>query len=247
MLKYFLTELKHQLLNPAAIFFVVIMPISMFLIFGGQAELSEKLPSGVNISGLIAIQMGFYGAILASSQAGADIGQMRESGWLRTLHLNGMNDSRYTLIRLALSYAVVVPQLVLLYTVAAFTFADMPLKIWAYSAVMTILLGGLYAGVGQIFGAFLPANAANGLASGFVVLGSFLSDMFMPLTGTMYKVGQFMPFFGTKTLVAWQATQGKGTLGNELNLTYLTLNVVIWLGIITFLSWWTLRFTRTRS
>ena len=240
-------ELKRTLRQPQFVIFAVIMPVAMYLIFGGMKEATgQVLPSGANVTAIIMVQMAFYLGVLAAANTGADAGVQRANGWMRTLALTPMRDSQYTLVRLALVYVTTLVPITIVYLSGAVSYAKMTPGQWVVSYILCVLLSGLFGAFGQMIGS-LTGAAGQGLASGLVVLLSFASDLFVPLEGTLSKVSQFMPLFGSKSLVTWQLTQGHSTTGVSLSLTWVVVNAVVWGVLMIVGALYSHRLTKSRA
>ncbi|AOZ73333.1 hypothetical protein BK816_08660 [Boudabousia tangfeifanii] len=237
MKTYFLTELKHQLLSPYQIFFAVIMPLGMYVIFGGMNEVRAiELPSGANISAVILINMAFYSAVLAAGMSGSEISQDREVSWSRTLYLVGVHDRDLWLVRASIAYLTTLVPVTLLYVAGYFSYAKMPTSYWIGTYLGILVVSGLFSAVGQLLGCYLPASAAGGVTSGIIVFSAFASDLFNPLEGTMFTVAKFMPLFGLKSLLTWALTEGKSAIGTDLNWVGVWANSIVWLAILALVG-----------
>lgn len=246
MRTYFLTRLRHEILSPYQILFSILMPILMFNIFGHSEGSDYMLPTGANASGIIVIQMAFYSAILASTMSGSMLAHERETQWTRTLYLAGASVPMLVLSRFAVSLCMSVIPTTLLYIIAACTGAILPTRWWIITWILIVVISTLFSGFGQYIGSIFPDRTAGGLASGLIVLLAFMSDIFVPLEGFMFRCAQFMPLFGFKSALTWELISGHNATGEQLNLAFVSANIAVWSLIMLTLSVVAVRLSRRR-
>ncbi|OFQ96964.1 hypothetical protein [Alloscardovia sp. HMSC034E08] len=248
MRTYFLINLRHQVFSAYQIVFSVLMPVFMFNIFAqmNSDTMGYKLASGANVSAIILIQMAFYSAVLAASMSGSMVSHDIETHFTRTLFLAGVTETKLIVLRFLTSVCVSIIPTTVLYALGAATTSRMPLKWWVITYVAIILISAFFSGYGQFVGSVLPDNSAGSIASGSIVLAAFISDIFIPLTGSMLKIAHFMPLFGLKSLLLWHILDGKSPGGESLNLTSVLANVSVWIVVLVTLSVIAVKLARRR-
>ncbi|WP_418969686.1 hypothetical protein [Alloscardovia omnicolens] len=246
MRTYFLTELRHQMVSPYQIMFSILMPIFMLNIFGHSSGSERMLSTGANVSAIMLIQIAFYSAVLASTMSGSLVARDREAQWTRTMYLAGVSDYKLILCRFGWGVCASAISTTLLYIIAASTGAVMPVRWWLITWFTIIAISTLFSGFGQFAGSIFSDHNAGGIASGIIVLLAFVSDIFIPLQHTMFTVAQFMPLFGFKSALTGVLMDGHSAAMQELNATFVWINVSVWSVVLIGLSYIAVRLSRRR-
>ena len=76
---------------------------------------------------------------------------------------------------------------------------DTPL-IWAGSYLGCLLPTIPFALYGLAIGMWFPSQGAVGTAAASVTVWAFLSNIFMPISGTLFTIAHFTPLYGAATL-----------------------------------------------
>lgn len=210
-------ELRGVLREPTALFFGVVMPVGIFVLFnllyGSQAS------QGISAGTAMVATFGAYGVItVASLQPGIGVAQDRDLGWLRVKRVSAV-PVPITLAAKAfagLLHATAV--LVLLGTAAALlgTLHASPLALLRLAAVL--LLGTIpFTLLSVAVGFQLRTNAAMAVLNAALFPLAVLSGLWMPVELLPDAVGQLARFLPTYHLAQLGLAQlGAGNSGIHL-------------------------------
>ncbi|GMA21882.1 hypothetical protein [Arsenicicoccus piscis] len=87
-------EVVRTLRNTRTLIFTIGLPVAFFFIFGTNAEYADMRSGNGNVSAYIMIGMALYGALMATTGAGAAVSAERAQGWSRQLRLTPSTRSR---------------------------------------------------------------------------------------------------------------------------------------------------------
>ena len=230
-LRYALHTTRITATNVMFMLFTIILPVGMYLLF---STLIGDLSDG-QVRGLIMVNMAAYGGLGAAVTAGTQIQEDQRNGFLRQLIVAGLSPSSFLAGSLMAASVVIIPALVAVALVGAFTGVEAPplnllvtLVVLWLGLLPTILIG-------LVLGLLLRGGAA--MAAGIVVMMAMaiFGGLWMPLEtfpAWMQDLGQGLPTYWIGRLGAWALH------GGELPLTGL-LVIGIWtvvLGAICALS-----------
>lgn len=240
---YLRIDLTRQLRDVGNIMFVLLMPVVMYLVFGVSMSYASDQSGTANVSFYVMTSMAAYGGALAATTVagGAALEQMQ--GWGRQLALTPVRN--FSIVAMKVVTALIVTSLSIL-TVYFTGFlagakAD-SLAIWIQSFSITVGGAATFALFGYMMSALFKSESALGVATGFLVLMSFVGNVFMPLTGTMLVIAKFTPLYGYVALVRWPNMHGNLAEGQGSDpLWVLVLNLVAWLVIFGAVAMWGVR------
>lgn len=229
-------ELRRLLRNRRTAIFTLVMPAVFFLVFGlGQGYADESAGRG-NVTAYVMISMALYGAMIATTSTGAAVSVERASGWSRQLRLTPLSPLAYIAVKLVVAMTLGLAALVVVYTVGAFTSADMDGSLWVSTAVIAWLGSSIFAAFGLFMGYLLPSeNVMQILGPGLALL-AFGGGLFVPLQdGSVWAtIAQFTPTYGIGNLVHAPLT------GDAVQWTWI-VNVVVWLALFVGGAVWRFR------
>lgn len=230
-------ELRRLTRNRRTMVFTLVMPVVFFLVFGlGMNSTGESVGHG-NIAAYIMVSMALYGAMLATTSAGAMVSIERASGWSRQLRLTPLTPVAYIGIKLVMALMLGSVSIVVVYVVGAFTSAQMDGSLWLTTALISWIGSSIFAAFGLFMGYLLPSENVMQLLGPGLALLAFGGGLFMPLQdGSVWaSVAQFTPMFGINALAHAPLT------GNSLHWTWI-VNIVVWFAIFAGGAVW--RFQR---
>ncbi|VEI13406.1 ABC transporter permease [Trueperella bialowiezensis] len=203
-------DIKRALRDPG-IFFVIGIPVLMYLIFGAaQTYGSEKIGNG-NVAMAIAIGMAAYGAASATLTLSTSAAVERMQGWGRQLSLTPLTSGRFMAVKSASALLFAAITLTAIYAVAAATGSHATGMGWAVS-FLVILVGSLpYALLGLAISYIFRSQVAMSVGSAFLLLFAFAGNLFVPLSGKLLEISRFTPMWGYITLARWPVTEGMWT------------------------------------
>lgn len=164
-------ELVRALRNRRFLFFSVLYPSLLFLLFAGSSGAGEQVDgTGQTVSMYLMVSMASFGALTAVLMGNSErIARERENGWVRQLRLTPLPGRGYVLAKTAGAAVVSLPSIVVVFVVAA-AVRDVRMAAWQWLA----LTGAIWAG-SLVF-------AALGVALGYLASG----DAVRPITMIVY-------------------------------------------------------------
>ena len=242
-LGYTRLDLRRTLRDRGALFFIVVLPVFMYLVFGVGGD--ESVGSG-NVAMYVTISMAAYGAVTATTSIAGQAAQEQQLGWGRLLALTPMRPVSFLLVKAAVAMSVAAVPVLLIYLVGAFTGARAPWQDWLASGVLVWLFSGVFVLYGLAVCLIFRGPNAVAVASGAVVLLAFLGNVFIPLEGTMLAIARFTPLYGYAALARYPLTDGWTPDDSYDPLWLPVVNVAVWTVVFTLLALWGLRRSRSR-
>jgi ABC-2 type transport system permease protein len=106
--------------------------------------------------------------------------------------------------------------------------ADGP-RIWVQTFLITLAGAGMFGLFGFAVATLGKSESALGVATGVLVLMSFVGNVFTPLSGGMLDFARFTPMYGYVGLVRWPQLEGTLASGaGSDDLWVLVANFVAW-------------------
>jgi ABC-2 type transport system permease protein len=164
-------ELVRALRNRKFLFFSVIYPSLLFLLFSSSSGSGAKVDgTGQTVAMYLMVSMASFGALTAVLMGNSErIAKERENGWVRQLRLTPLPGRGYVLAKTAGAAVVSLPSIVVVFVVAVLVH-DVRMAAWQWLA----LTGAIWAG-SLVF-------AALGVAIGYLASG----DAVRPITMITY-------------------------------------------------------------
>ena len=220
-------ELRRLTRNRRTMVFTIVLPVFFFLIFGLNKSYADQRAGVGNVSAFIMISMAIYGAMIATTSAGASVSIERSLGWSRQLRLTPLAPTAYVAVKMVAALVVGAVAMAAVYVAGIVSGRpDMPLHTWVATALIGWIGSLVFAAFGLFMGYVLPGeNVMQILGPGLALL-AFLGGLFVPLEdGTVLKdIGQFTPMYGLNELVHVPLT------GDGLHLAWI-VNLVVWLAL----------------
>lgn len=203
-------ELIRNLRMFSSLVFMVMLPVAMYIIFGGMQSYSqEELWSGRgNISAQIMIGMATYGTVIATSNLAGAAAVELQQGWGRQLALTPFTRAGYVLSKTVVALLLALLPIIAVFVVGAMMSAKMDAWIWPASGGLIVLGGVVFALYGLAFGLLFRSESAVSAASGLVVILMFLGNAFVPLSGFLLDLSPFTPVWGVMQLALWPLNEG---------------------------------------
>src|SRR5262249_9729612 len=113
-------ELARALRNKKFLFFSVLYPSIIYLIFSSSSGSNEKVSdTGLTVATYLMVSMASFGALTAVLMGNSErIAKERESGWVRQLRLTPLPGRGYVLAKTASAAVVSLPSIVMVFVVA---------------------------------------------------------------------------------------------------------------------------------
>lgn len=210
-LRYANHDLRRHLRMWAALFFTIVMPSAMYLMFGAMTDYGDYPvgSSGANVQGTIMTSMAVYGAILATSSTAGSAAVEQSQGWGRQLGLTPMRTSSYAIAKVVVGFALSALPVALVFLVAGLTGARLgSVETWISTFVLAIVCSSVFSLYGLAFGMWFRSESAMAASSGVLVLLGFFGNLFMPLSGALLEIAKFTPVYGIAGLAQWPVLEG---------------------------------------
>lgn len=253
VLRYAAYDVRRNLRMVESLFFVIVLPSALYLMFGALMDYGD-LPAGTgNVSGTIATSMAVYGATVATTNIAGTAAVERSRGWGRLLALTPMRQSEYVLAKVVVALAIAALPVLVVFLVGGLTGADIGApRHWIATGLITVAASSVFALYGLMFGMLFRSESAVGAASGLLVVLGFFGSLFIPLTGTMLEIAKWTPMYGIKGLASWPQLEGMTTgtpasAVQEDSLAWLIANVLAWLVVFGVLAMLAARRGTTRA
>ena len=244
MVTYARLDLRRQLRDRMAMFFIVGLPTFMYLVFGlGSAD---AVGSG-NVAMYIMISMACYGAVTATTGIVGSAATEQVMGWGRQLGLTPMRPLAFVAAKAGLAMVVAAMPVALIFAIGAATGARGTWSDWVLGAVIVWLGSALFAIYGLAVALVFRGTNAPGIASGFIVIMAFLGGLFTPISGVMLDIGRLTPLYGYAALAHYPLTDGWLPVDGRDPLWLPVANVLAWTVIFSLLAIWGVRRSRART
>lgn len=237
-------DLRRQLRDRLGLFFIVALPAFLFLVFGLGDE--EPYGSG-NVAFYVMTGMAAYGAVTATTTIAGTAATEQIMGWGRQLALTPLRPLAFVASKAAVAMAVAAVPIALIFGIGAATGASGTGPDWVLTAL--VAWGGslVFAVYGLAMCLVLKGQNAASVASGLIVIMSFLGNLFTPMDGLVLAIGRFTPLYGYAGLARFPQTEGVLPIDAGTDSIWLLLaNVTAWTVIFAAVAVWGLRRRRER-
>ncbi|MBM7051143.1 MULTISPECIES: ABC transporter permease [unclassified Rothia (in: high G+C Gram-positive bacteria)] len=251
LLRFIGFDLKQSLFNISGVFYLIIMPVGFYLLFGGMQTYGEYAFREGNAAAYVMIGMAVYGAVSGAVSASASSVVEIESGWGRQLALTPLTSKQVLLAQVARALVTTALPVLCVNIIARFTKAEIPLEQQILCALVTFLASSIFVFYGVAFARIFKNPSAISVAAGLLVFFSFFGTTFSPLSPSLLEFARFTPLYGVTQLSRYFFTGGDTVTTDAVNwfvtepLEYAVLNFLCW-SVVFVLSAWLLRH-RARS
>lgn len=234
-------DLTRQLRDVMNLMFVLVLPTLMYVIFGLSFGYGGESAGNGNVKFYIMVSMAAYGASLAATSVTGVAAVEQIQGWGRQIGLTPLRPGGLVAGKAVVALAVTALSIAVVFIVGALTGAkaDNP-GMWAGTFLIALVGSILFAFFGFAVAMLFRSESAMGIASGVLVLLSFLGNVFVPLSGTLLDIARFTPMYGYVGLVRWPVLEGAQAQSAEVDPFWaLIANLVAWLlifGIVAVLA-----------
>ncbi|MBV7295555.1 ABC transporter permease [Corynebacterium sp. TAE3-ERU12] len=232
--RYVAWELRRNLRMLDSMFFIVVLPIALYLMFGATSNLSEMSMGRGNPVAFVMINMAIYGAVTATTSTAGAAAVERSSGWGRQLNLTALSDTGYIVGKVITATVISLVPVIGVFAVGAVTGADIDQWwVWPATAVLVVLTAAPFALYGLAAALLLRSEAAVSGASGLLVVLAFFGNLFAPLDELMLTISKFTPLYGSATISRWPMTEGKIFSPSAQALQ----DTELWVGVVNLIVW----------
>lgn len=219
-------EVRRLLRNRRTMVFTLVLPPAFYFLFGGTTYTDQSAGRG-NVSAYIMISLAVYGAMLATTSAGASVAVERAVGWSRQLRLTPLTSVAYIAVKSLAAIVMGAVAVGAVFAVAGIVGgARMDPWVWAASGVIAWFGALVFAAFGLFMGYLLPSENVMQLLGPLLALLAFLGGLFVPLDElgeTFRSVAEFTPAYGVGVLARMPLTDSGSLLPALANVAAWTL------------------------
>ncbi len=227
-------ELRRMLRNKRSLVFTFVMPSAFFLLFGSDSDFRTERAGHGNVTAWIMISMALYGAMLATTSAGAQVATERALGWSRQLRMTPLHPTAYIAVKATVAMAMGLIAIVPVLVVGTLRGADLPFGRLVACAAIGWLCSAVFAAFGLFMGYLLPSENVMQLLGPSLALLAFAGGLFVPLSQMGHVFGdiaKFTPAYGVGELA-------RAPFGDHDDLGWAALNVALWLVVFVAGAAW---------
>ncbi|MFJ3333999.1 ABC transporter permease [Streptomyces sp. NPDC086766] len=178
-------EIARVLRNKKFLFFSVLYPSFIYLIFSSSSGSDQKVgDSGLTVATYLMVSMASFGALTAVLVGNSErIAKERESGWVRQLRLTTLPGRGYVLAKTASAAVASLPSIIVVFIVAA-AVKHVRLDAWQWLALTGVIWAGslVFAALGVAIGYLASGDAVRPITMIIYFGLSILGGLWMPST-----------------------------------------------------------------
>src|SRR5271165_7080824 len=231
-------EIRRLTRNRRTVIISIVVPVVFFLLFGLNKSYDSLRDGHGNVAAFVMISLALYGAVLATSFAGAMVSIERSQGWSRQLRLTPLSPVAYIGIKVLTALVLGLCSVSAVYIAGIVSHKpSMSVGLWIATGASVWVGSLLFAAFGLFLGYLLPAENVMQLIGLILALLSFAGGLFIPLSQfaqTVQDIAKWTPLYGLNQLVHTPL------LGNGVDWTWV-VNVLAWLIIFAGGAVWRMR------
>ena len=240
-------ELRRVLRNRRTMIFMVVFPPVMFLFISAQITgKDDVMGPGIiaNVGAYVMVSMALYGAVLATTSAGASVSIERASGWSRQLRLTPLNPVAYVTMKMISALVLGAIATGVTFAVGSATgHAHMAARTWAECAVIIVVGSLVFAAFGLFMGYLLPSDNVMQFIGPVLAILSIFGGIFTgPIsTDSLYgRIAELTPIYGFAAIAHWPLTVTTSGGYDAFEVGWL-VNLVAWAAIFVAGAVWRFR------
>lgn len=235
MLRYTLYEIRRSVLSPSSVFYTIILPVGLYMLFGALQDYAKVKVADGNASAYVMIGMALYGAISSTVSISGLTVVENTAGWGRQLALTPLSTGKYLFSKAAVAFVMAALPVVAVNIAGRLTGIEMPISQQILCAALSIFCALIFAFMGLAVGLLIPSENAVSIANGVIVIFAFFGTLFAPLTKDLMPYARFTPLYGAAEIARYPFAQGLTIIsgsGAEWNMTE-----PLWYGVVSFAAW----------
>jgi ABC-2 type transport system permease protein len=192
-------EVRRLLRNRRTVIFSVVLPVVFYLLFRRPSKRSGATIEGAQVDAFVMVSLGVYGAVTASTSAGAMVAVERALGWSRQLRLTPLRPLAYMAIKVLTAMVLGALSVAAVFVVGAFTGVTMSASVWILSGLLAWCGALVFAAFGVMMGYLLPSENVMQYLGPLLTLAAFFGGILVPLTvlgATFENIAQYTPAWG---------------------------------------------------
>lgn len=233
-LTFLYLDLKQSLFNFSSFFYLLVLPVGFYLLFGGMQDYGDLPFRDGNAAAYVMLGMAIYGAVVgAVSSAGTTVVEIT-SGWGRQLALTPLPTQMLTGIKIINALVTTALPVIAVNLAGILTQAVIPVHQQVICALITISTATIFAFYGSSVALMFKNARAVSVASGLLVFFSFFGTTFSPLPLILMEIARFTPMYGVTMLSRYPFTAGDTITSGSVNwlsnepLGYALVNIAVW-------------------
>ena len=245
-LTYIGYDLKQSLVNASSFFYLIIMPVGFYLLFGAIQDYGDLTLRDGNAAAYVMLGMAVYGAVQGAITSAGNAVIEIQSGWGRQLALTPLSQGQLLTSRVTNAFVTTGLPVLCVNVTGRLTGAEIPWHQQVVCALVTLAVAAIFVSYSMLVARLFKNARAVSVASGLVVFMSFFGTTFSPLPADLMPAARFSPMYGVTELSRYAFTGGDTIITDPTNwfitepLSYALLNVLAW-GIIFGVGSWSLR------
>lgn len=192
-------EVRRLLRNRRTVVFSVVLPVVFYLLFRNPSKRSGSTIEGAHVDAFVMVSLGVYGAIAASTSAGAMVAVERALGWSRQLRVTPLRPLAYMAIKVLTAMVLGGLSVVVVFVAGAVTGVSMSASVWILSGLLAWGAALVFASFGVMMGYLLPSENVMQYLGPLTTLAAFFGGVLVPLTvlgATFQNIAQYTPAWG---------------------------------------------------
>ena len=226
-LRYTFANTEATLRDVAFMFFTVVLPVAMFLMFNTIYGKEGHGQAGVGIM----TNMAAYGSFGGALSAGAVLQTERANGWLRQLTVGGLQPRGFVIAKIVTAMVVILPAILLVFA-AGLTIGGVDLT-WGrvLRGVVTLWVAMLPMVVlGVVIALAVPHRAVQGASTLVLMVLSMVGGLWFPaqfFPAWLLAIAKLLPTFWIGVLGQWATLGGWSIDGTTAHTGFPTQGVIV--------------------
>jgi ABC-2 type transport system permease protein len=230
-----LTHIRYEVLRTLRnrVFYAVTLALPLVLFYGVASGQRHATFDGIAFPLYFMTAMAVYGSMFAAVGPGARIARDRDGGWTRQLRITPLRPRTDLTARVASSYLITVPTLVLLFLAGWSLGVHLRASEWL--ELTGLILVGLvpFVVMGLALGYFIAVDALTPTLGGVVILFSLFGGVYgfeLAKSGPMFDVMKALPSY-------WLVQAGKTVVGGSAGWPVQAwIVIVVWTAVLVPLA-----------
>lgn len=190
-------EVRRMLRNRRTMIFTLIMPVVFYFLFG-YSQRGDTVGSA-NAATYIMVNLGTYGAMVATMAGAAMVAVERAQGWSRQLRLTPLRPAAYICTKILTAMALGAMAVFVEFAVGAATGVKLDISKWILCGLAAWLCAFVFAAMGLFVGYLVPSENAMQIMGPILALLALLGGLFVPLSvwgHTFREIARWTPAYG---------------------------------------------------
>lgn len=237
MFKYLLGEIRSSVLSFSSIFYILVMPVGLYILFGALQSYSSLKVADGNAGAYVMIGMALYGALLGTTAISGSTVMELTSGWGRQLALTPLTIPKYLLIKTGVAFIVAALPIIGVNIAGLFTGIKIPIDQQLACGALALVCSLPFAFLSIAMGLLIRNNNAVGITSGIMVPLAFFGTVFTPLTEALMPYARFTPLYGAAEIARYPFTRGLNIITGSSDPANWSMTEPLWYALVNIGAW----------